>query len=310
MKKLFYICAIVLPLIYACNNSDEDFIVNETKVDLVDNGAMLKFKDIETFNSIVLESANSMDRNYVNTEVQTLVSTVQTFKSIKTIFNEAMEEAEDYCDTEEGYYQFKEKYSNLYFPEHDDDYSAYLPVSDENIAKYLNTNGDVMIGEEVRNFKDIYSYQQLVDLGKTPLSGPQLRAMSGINNISEEKDSNGDRKIWVKTYSRSVQDYATIIPVIWIEVCFRKKGAFGIWYNYSSNSTLTANGQIVGMNFFNESMGGASSHDYTYSRIPATNISTGQRVLVPVGGNILISHRGMGNKVLSLTLSYPEVSYN
>ena len=34
-----------------------------------------------------------------------------------------------------------------------------LPVSDRNVAKLLNVNGDVMIGNEVINMKDIFTYE-------------------------------------------------------------------------------------------------------------------------------------------------------
>lgn len=72
-----------------------------------------------------------------------------------------MHEAENYYDTEEGYYKFKKKYSNLYFPEYGDDYSAYLPVKDKYVAKLLNSKGEVMINGNIVNLVDIYSYDQI-----------------------------------------------------------------------------------------------------------------------------------------------------
>ena len=87
------------------------------------------------------------------------------FHSLYDDFTNAMNEAESYYDRLGGYEEFKEKYSMLYFPEEGDDYSAYLPVSDKNIAKLLNSKGEVIIGGNTVNLLDISSYEQLKQLG-------------------------------------------------------------------------------------------------------------------------------------------------
>jgi len=117
----------------------------------MENGAILKFKDGETFGRFVENG-----------------TAVEGFYSLYDNFSDAMKEAESYYDREGGYEEFKAKYSSLYFPEYEDDYSAYLPVSDKNIAKFVNKDGDVIIGEENVTFKNIKSYNDLIEAGYVP----------------------------------------------------------------------------------------------------------------------------------------------
>lgn len=185
------------------------------------------------------------------------------FHSLYDDFTNAMNEAESYYDRLGGYEEFKEKYSMLYFPEEGDDYSAYLPVSDKNIAKLLNSKGEVIIGGNTVNLLDISSYEQLKQLGLTPPS----------QKVETRSNTNGDdgvllkgirannRELWVEPLRRIFAAYPVGEGLI-IEVCFRKRGAFGIWYNYSSETSL----KFYFDSHSERTMTGFSSHDYFFPR--------------------------------------------
>jgi hypothetical protein len=183
------------------------------------------------------------------------------FISLYDDFIVAMEEAESYYDREGGYEEFKEKHSTLFFPETEDDYSAYLPTSDKDIAKLLNVNGEIIIGGEVVNMLDITSYEQLKELGIVPNDESKwitLKSMnaSPITDLSETRSKEtvlpevfcNNRKLWINCSNVSGD-------LLLIEVCFRKKGAFCAWYNYSSTTRLRIDYSTW------RYASGASSHD-------------------------------------------------
>lgn len=184
------------------------------------------------------------------------------FQSLFDDFTTAMSEAENYYDTEEGYKQFKERHAALFFAEQPDDYSAYLPVSNRTVAKLLNTKGEVEIAGQVKDLRDITSYQQLVDLGFTPIES-ELKSTkaSEVNRLQEVRCNN--RKLWAKVWAKpgSIESGVGFWTIV--EVSFRKKGAFGAWYNYKSETTL---GWKNGLQW---DRSGFSSHDY-YFPIPIT----------------------------------------
>lgn len=201
--------------------------------------------------------------------------TIEGFTSLYDTYTQAMKEAESYYDREGGYEQFKEKYSTLYFPEYKDDYSVYLPVSDKSLAKLLNSNGEVTIGGELVDMKNINSYDQLKELG---LSIPDIDKESGINNSvstrsitvrqvqENEVVYSGDktRKLWIDIQP---QPSPNVNPpaITRFDVCFRKKGFLGAWYNYSSvtDFSLSCKG-TYGLYTMQSGMKGASSHDYVF----------------------------------------------
>lgn len=216
------------------------------------------------------------------------------FRSLYDVYVEAMNEAEDYYEREGGYEDFKAKYSSLFFPEVGDDYSAYLPVSNKELAKIADENGNVIIDGKIVSLVDITSYEQLSDLGLTPPSENSLRATSGTNGIEEEKS--GKNKVWVNC--KNTHDGG--IPIIQVDVCFRKRNFVGIWYNHNSGTTATlSKGHGVGPYYgtITECFG-FSSHDYKYSRY-----SNGFDKL-PVDQTVIITHGGTG-KTLTLRLVYP-----
>lgn len=150
----------------------------------------------------------------------------------------------------------------LFFPEEGDDYSAYLPISNKNVAKMVNSNGDVMIGGEKINFIDIHTYDELVKLGLTPPKDDEnqkTKATLGypVNELPAVICNN--RKLWVVTRVTPGSTPA-VAQEIRVEVCFRKKGFLGVWYNYSETSRLSWEpGQVY-------EKSGFSSHDYVWPR--------------------------------------------
>lgn len=121
---------------------------------------MLVFSNNEEFQNVISklyalpttkgESAKSIDSSNEKTYDDMIQTPDITFKrngfySLYDYFTDAMNEAESYYDRPGGYEEFKAKYAMLYFPEEGDDYSAYLPVKDQKIAKLLNANGEVSI---------------------------------------------------------------------------------------------------------------------------------------------------------------------
>ena len=87
------------------------------------------------------------------------------FISIYDEFQQAMTEADTYYQKENGYEEFKKKFPNLFYPEHGEDYAAFLPVSDEAVAQLLNQQCKVMIAGEERDMRDVNSYEKIMELG-------------------------------------------------------------------------------------------------------------------------------------------------
>lgn len=186
---------------------------------------------------------------------------ISEFESLYDVYLDAMENAESYYERDGGYAEFKEKYSVLYFPEQHNDYSAFLPVGDETLAKFLNPNGEILIDGKIINMKDIDSYQQLEDLGLTfsdetqyvnqCISNTRALESGGYYYISVGETiyrSDGKRKNQIQSEGYSlgsvlsdginVRKYATYHQV------FRKKGVLGIWYNYSSAGCVDVNKRL------------------------------------------------------------------
>ena len=173
----------------------------------------------------------------------------------------------------------------LYFPEEGDDYSAYLPVKDENVAKLLNANGEVSINGEIVNLKDINSYQQLIDLGiaatEENYTIPVTRADYPLNELPEVRCNN--RRLWVKTEVRRGSSPG-VAEEIAILVRFRKKGLFGKWYNYGSTTYLKfePDGREYSIKDKN------STHEYLWARV----FQNGQPV--PFQGLCSVKFQGFG----------------
>lgn len=304
MRKLFLIPAIALGL-WSCSN--------ETDVDNPNLGKSARNIDITEINMkvgvddgrLVFESKSEFDQavkaldDYNTTQIATksrsalktggLIEpiTVQKFtlnkygfKSLYDEFSNAMNEAENYCDTEDGYKQFKEKYSSLFFAEQPEDYSAYLPVSNKTVAKFLNAKGEVEIAGEIKDLRDIESYQQLTDLGFTPKDSELVSTRSTVNRLSEVRCNN--RKLWARAYAKPGSQGVGYWAVV--DVSFRKKGFLGAWYNYSSETSLGWKNSITPPS----EKSGWSSHDYYF---PIAMVGKGQ-----FEGTMWVQFRGFGKK--------------
>ena len=257
MKNLLFYSAFTLLLFAACTNeteltskaeskvSEKELIYSsKLKVNIKQNSNMLEFDNLDELESLAskLKSYSIKDDNTTksiqssNDYTQTHIITgadislkEDGFHSIYDDYINAMDEAESYYDRPGGYEEFKEKYPMLYFPEEGDDYSAYLPVSDKNIAKLLNSEGEVVIGGKIVNLIDLNSYEALEGLGLTPPAEENhanlaTKNIYPLNHLPETRCN--DRKLWIKTGVRP-SDSPGVFEEIVIEVCFRKKGFLG-----------------------------------------------------------------------------------
>lgn len=124
--------------------------------------------------------------------------------------------------------------------------------------------------------------------------------VSGTNSIP--KTTVGQNKVWINTK----EEMDGHIPIIRVEVCFRKKYFLG-WSNHNSNTTATL-GDGAGMRAYigqnhetAVSTHGFSSHDYFYS-VP---VIQGQPRAVPVDRIVKIEHGGTG-LTLNVRCLYPS----
>lgn len=297
MKKIFYPVLSILVLGACSNETDElnelnlgnvnskDYIYSpELNVNIEKRKDLLVFDSNEDFQKIVSQLGaypiNGVTLRYHQLEnsnddiipAHDITLQDKDFCSLYDYYVEAMNEAESYYDRPGGYEEFKEKYSMLYFPEQGDDYSAYLPVSNKNIAKLLNSEGEVIINGNTVNLLDISSYEKLEKTGLTMPEENLNNLRNGnvgleINQLSTKYNSRGDRKLWVNVHRKGFKlpdPSGLTVPYIQVEVCFRKKGFLRKWYNYSSETILRLRGSIFGV----DSKGGFSSHDYIMNYSP------------------------------------------
>lgn len=247
MKKLTYVIAVMalLTTFVACEKNELN--VPET-VKEANETNILSFANEAEFQALV---ANIRKGEADPSSKLRSASTTESsgFVSLFDEYEQAMEEADDYYQREGGYEEFKQKFPNLYYPEYKDDYSAYLPVSDEAVAKLLNKEGDVIVAGEVKNMIDIFSYQQLEEL---ELTYPESTNSSRMNTRSSIVDnveyvrleetiynSDNNRKFFIRVKTADIIPNDTYYFVrVESQIIFRKKGFLGAWYNYSSDGFI------------------------------------------------------------------------
>lgn len=323
VKKLFFytfcLSAISLSSFTSCsddadsnnlpvNNDIQALTIGGKQVDIIDGTLSFNSESDLIEASKVLKPlirTKSSDGSLLVDESKVTELRKNGFQSLYDVYQAAMNEAESYYDREGGYEEFKAKYSCLYFPEEGDDYSAYLPISDKKIAMLADANGKVFLSNNLVSLVDISNYQQLVDLGQTPPGGMVTKAsrgdvVTGTNSISEQKV--GENKVWIS--SKTGMD--GMIPYVRVDVCFRKKGFLGIWYNHNSNTEAALVGR-GGLKMYagrdHESMTwqqGMSSHDYYYA---IDGLMPGTPWTIPVNQIVEINHWGTG-LLLRLTCKY------
>lgn len=321
VHKLSLFLSVFTFFLVSCNNEDESQMFNE--VNEIQTMSIAGKQILQIDGTLVFESEGELKE--VADDLIPLIHTKSSdgllkadysnvaklkekgFTSLYDVFERAMNDVDEYYSRPGGYEEFKAKYSSLFFPEEGDDYSAYLPISNKKLAMLADVNGDVMIAKTKVSLKDITTYQQLVDLGQTPPGDIVTMAekgdvITGTNKIPETKV--GSNKVWVNT-KRGMDG---MIPIIQVEVCFRKKYGF-IWSNHNSNTTAYLQGGFNGLQMYvgkdHESataIHGFSSHDYYY----ANPVTPGTGFTVPVKQLIRITHGGTG-LTLDLTCDYPSI---
>lgn len=262
-KKFFVIYALAVGLFSAfvitgCSSDESEN--NQAPFDgLVDVlGAKVEMKN----NTLALNSES---------ELQDLVSKLKTYQSVSTrqgveevftskknetlidgfvsiydVFVDAMMNAESYYDREGGYEEFKEKYSTLYYPETGDDISAYLPVSDPYLSKFLNQDGEITIAGKTLNMKDISTYEQLKELNLSPQENSENENIATTRStipliyntfggepviLTIGKSTKiGQRKIGVD--KRKVEKNPPYYDQARFDIVFRKRGFLNAWYNH------------------------------------------------------------------------------
>ncbi len=321
MNKKIY-CFFFSLLFVACTNNVEEVVVSEmnesknpdVKIVLLSEGivtksgevtekTILQFKDLETFNKTVKELSSGTKEAALAWEKEL------GFISLNTIFDNAMEEAATLGQSEADYKNFKAKYSeSLYFPEYKDDYGAYLPVSNESLAFVLNCDGEVMIGEEIMNFVDITTYEQLQQIGQAMYDlgtdTPMLMAAGVGDYLGDQYDSGwqieDDRKLRLKIGRRirERQGEGPFVIALHYEISFRKKVWIG-WVNYSSKTGTKTTITVANKNTYTREQieEGHSSHDHyflTSRECPDlyVNLGHGEFATTRVNGSATISYQG------------------
>ena len=272
-KKIFFIRILAVGLFAAfvitgCSSHEsiiedakDGLVIEQANVDgLVDIlGVKVELKN----NTLILGSESELQdlvlklkkNQYVSTRqsVETLTnkenkaSNIDGFTSIYDVFVDAMMNAESYYDRKGGYEEFKEKYNTLYFPETKDDISAYLPVSDPYLAKFLNKDGEIIIAGKMINMIDISSYDQLKELNLTPPEDSEDESVAvtragGIPLIENWWGGEpriitigtstviGQRKIGVDNCK--VEHNWPYSVNARFDIIFRKRGFLNAWYNH------------------------------------------------------------------------------
>lgn len=233
-------------LLSSCNNElveQQNLITDESQLVIEQSDGILSFDNESDF----LEAVEKVRDEITSVALLTRSTTEDDFLSLYREFDQAMEEADDFYQRNGGYEEFKQKFPNLYYPEHNDDYSAYLPVSDEAIAKLVNPQGKVIINGVEKDMRDVFSYEKLQELGLAIPNETETVSLQAlpINNVIDptipyyraltevKQDITSKRKMWVTVRGIEGNDSKVTFDKIKyarIDVCFRKKGTLG-WYN-------------------------------------------------------------------------------
>lgn len=273
---------LLLATITSCTNDLDSIVENpysgmEKDIVLLSGGSLMKSSNNQDENilkfrnhTVLNETINKL--KYLSKQERLEWEKEMNFVSLNSVYEKALDEVTIMEGSADDYYNLKDKYQNyLYFPEYKDDYGIYLPVSDEELASVLNKNGDVMIGDEFVNMKDVFSYEDLQLTGKALYDLPVLYRLSNKDYIGSQYDSGwttfGNRKCKLKA-GRRIMDVKKTEIALHIEISFRKKGVFG-WMNYRETTQTTGDygpqlAPVIGT-FYQEETG-RSSHDHYVQR--------------------------------------------
>lgn len=292
-NHFFYLLAITISIIsFASCNKKESLKSSNTETSkneafFPQSNAILSFTNEEEFNNAI-KSIKNGDSMF---GVITRSTSLEGFISLYDEFEQAMIEADDYYQREGGYEEFKAKFPDLYYPEYKGDYAAFLPVSDEAIAKLINQKGKVIISGEEIDLRDVWSYEKIMELGldmpdDETLSNPSTKALSDIVVLTTSKQEvNSKRKAWIKRRGIVADTDFGSGKFGRLDLCFRKKGWLG-WYNGSISSRSYIINRVPGFNGPNSytdvkvyHIGGAivdksSPHRYVVASRPADATSS------------------------------------
>lgn len=290
-KHIFYYLFASIFLI-SCSN-DDDF----SSVDYTPDIRVVNLKDVKPELRSALDSL-SIDMNeyvlkfkneqiYLNTieklskltseERSNWSSAFSCFISSDNIFNQAMLAADSLeFNTVEEYSYFKNEYQKyLYFPEHDEDFGAYLPYADKIATATYSKSGIIMIGDNIILKDRITTYEELQKTGQAyyDLKRETISQTSSNNDLMQSYTSaraaglqylngkirkfdkvgkgdylssqfttgwiqKGDRRLQLKVnYIVELNKDAKLALKWHTEVSFRKSTVLG-WVNYSSTTEL------------------------------------------------------------------------
>lgn len=234
-KFLYFPAVIATLIIVSCNKIDSglntESEVEEKSAVFPQSNAILSFADEDAF----LAEVENLRQGGNGNATKARVTSVENFISLYEEFSQAMAEADYYYQREGGYEEFKAKFPHLYYPEYEGDYSAFLPVSDESIAKLINQDGKVLIAGKEVDFRDVWSYDTIRELGLGMPQGTDneslTKAFTDVVTLTLEKQNvNSKRKAWITLRGIAIDQIEFSGKVGRIDLCFRKKGFLG-WYN-------------------------------------------------------------------------------
>lgn len=325
MKKVLSLL-LLLTAITSCTNdleTTEGVFSNGQEKDIVllNGNSLTKSSNDQSDNILKFKNQSVLDETITRLKKMTNEERLEweqemNFVSLNSIYENALDEVTAMEGTAEEYNTFKEKYQDyLYFPEYKEDYGAYLPVSNEEVASVLNKNGEVMIGEEIVNMKDVFTYSDLQLTGNALYDLEVSPRLSNKDYIGNQYDSGwkevGSRKFKLKA-GRRIMDVGKTEIALHIEISFRKKGVFG-WMNYKETTQTTGtyypfSGPLTG-SFYQEEKG-RSSHDHYIGRGSSLfwKIVNNQKVATQMGGSFTVKFVGF-NVTQSYKFDFPEIAF-
>lgn len=230
MKKIFLLAFIGLSVFCSCSNQLDD----NNEINPKDE-SILKFENQVEFDLMVAQ-LNEMDRQEFKQWIKQ-----KEFNSLLVEFENAMKETSK-IKTVDDYAKVKSKYGNiLYFPEVNGDCGPYIPVSNERLSALLDKNGNVIIGGEIKNYKDITTHEQLVELKRTFIKENSLKMNPGVVIITEEDNYLEARTNthWFCVYTEEKPSCAEGQSVFDFILEFRKRiNGTGNWINYEEYTSI------------------------------------------------------------------------
>lgn len=325
MKKVLSLLLLLMAITSCTNDLEtmEGVSLGEQKKDIVLLGgnSLTKSSNDQSDNILQFKDRTVLDETISRLKKMTNKERLEwekkmNFISLNSIYEKALDEVTVTEGTAEEYNDLKEKYQNyLYFPEYKEDYGAYLPVSNEEIASVLNKNGEVIIGDEIVNMKDIFEYRDLQLTGNALYDLDVLPRLSNKDYIGNQYDSGwkevGSRKFKLKG-GRRIMDVGKTEIALHLEISFRKKGVFG-WMNYKETTQTTGSYSPyygpVGGTFYQEERG-RSSHDHYIERGCSLfwKIVNNKKVATQMGGNFTVKFVGF-NVTQSYQFTLPETAF-